>query len=75
MGRLKKGFERYCSKFPLKFFNCRRIGHYDARCSSKEDSYKNLDGDDRMVSYRINDKGKILNSCLVETHLSKDESL
>lgn len=51
--KLKRRFDRYKGKLPLKCFNCGKVGHFATNCSHKETSgdesreFKKFAGKDR----------------------------
>lgn len=54
--RLKRGSIKYKGKLPLKFFNCRRIGHYATRCTFNEDNYNRPSDDNKRKGKYIRDE-------------------
>lgn len=51
----RKDLESKIDKFPFKYFNYGRIGHYTTRYPYKEDNNKKPNGDHRVVNYKRND--------------------
>jgi hypothetical protein len=53
--RLKKVSGRYQGKFPLKFFNCGKIGHFAYKCPHKKKD-QNYEGEEKYKSKRFGKK-------------------
>jgi hypothetical protein len=56
--RLKKGSEKYQGKFPFKFFNCGKIGHFASKCPHQKKD-QNYD-DEKKYKYKKYNKKKRL---------------
>jgi hypothetical protein len=53
--RLNKGSGKYQSKFPFKFFNCGKIGHFESKCPHKKKD-QNSDDENKYKSNKYSKK-------------------
>jgi hypothetical protein len=58
--RLKKGLGKYQGKFPFKFFNCGKIGHFVSKCPHQKKD-QNFD-DKKKYKYKKYNKKKSLDA-------------
>ena len=58
--RLKKGSGKYQGKFPFKFFNYGKIGHFSSKCPHHKKDQKS--DDEKKYKYKKYNKKK----CLIE---------
>ena len=68
MRRLKKGSGKYQGKFPFKFFNCGKIGHFAYKCPHKKKD-QNAEGEENCKSKRF---GKNKSLCVNNDDSSGD---
>jgi hypothetical protein len=66
--RLKKGLGKYQDKFPFKYFNCGKIGHFASKCPHKKKD-QNTESEEKYKSKRF---GKNKSLCVNNDDSSGD---
>jgi hypothetical protein len=66
--RLKKGSGKYQGKFPFKYFNCGKIGHFASKCPQKKKD-QNVECEEKYKSKRF---GKKKSLCVNNDDSSED---
>jgi hypothetical protein len=56
--KIKKGYGKYKCKFPFKFFNSGKVGHFDAKCPYEKNESSNNEEDYNVKSKHHQQKNR-----------------